>query len=1243
LAGTPTITVPASGTTTIGCVLAGSAGCTVAGGALTLTNVETYTGGTTISSGTLTIGGSGQLGSGSYAGNITDNGAFIYNSTAAQTLSAIISGSGTLTQNGSGALTISGTGNSYQGITTINGGYLYIARDLSLGAAPSSLVATQLTLNCSSSTAGLRWTANNQTLNANRGIYLAAGNKGSIGSGTASTETIAGPISGPGNFSSGISYNTCLGTNILTGLSSYTGTTTISAGRLLLGVSGALPSTTALTIAADNGGGGAGGVFDLGGYNQTIGSLTSSTGIGGTGGPDMPTLVLSGALTVNETSNSTFNGNIICTGGSLSIGSGTLILGGGIVGATVTAAGSGISAPATFSVTGGGGTGATVSPSLGVTAATFTISQGTQTYTVAPTVTISGGGGSPTATATANLSSGLVTSITITSPGGGYTSAPTIAFSGGTVLVSGTAPTGTGNASNFQLVNVVVTANGSGYTTAPTLTLSSGTGAATAQLASVALAAATSIGGAGNLNINSVISGGASYSLATVGAGTVTLANANTYSGPTTINAGELVGVTGGSCASSAFTVADGATNGVSITDNTKQWNCGSLTYNSGAPARDFNFGYSGTPSPSLAPLNVNGDVTFNGTPTVTIEAGSFPAGSGTYPLMTWSGNLYGTAPATATLPPHVSGYLGVSGNTLNLYITASTQPLRWTGAAGNGLWDVNTSQNWDDSAGNPTYYEQTTLPGDAVILDETYISASPAITLNSTVTPASVTVSNSTYNYAVSGTGGIAGPIGLTKLGSGTLTLGCANTYSGSTTIAGGTLSVGVDNNLGAVPASTTAASIVLSNAALSANASFALSPNRGITMQANSTLDVASGKTLSYAGIIAGPSFSLTKTGAGTLIVSQDHNSYSGNTIISAGILQTGGDHTTGGTPSNLGDTPSSFIANNITLAGGTLQGNNPNFAFSANRGITLTADSGLSSLTNCITGIPGPITGPYGLTITCPVGTVGTNGVVYLEGTNTYTGNTIISSGVLSLTLNGSISNSPSISIAAGAALDVSGLTGTFTLASGQSLIASGTGTTTNIGIANAAVLNGPASGTVSLGSQPITLNFTPAAFTGDATHPSLYVPQGALSLNGNSFTVNNAAGTPLGVGTYVLIQQAGGTISSSGSYSVSVTGTGLAAGTAASISVTGESVNLDVVTSVVPKPVINSVTLSGPNLIFSGTNGSDSGNFYVLASTNVALPLSNWTSIATGSFSPMGAFSVTNAVGVNPSRFFIIQIP
>ena len=168
-------------------------------------------------------------------------------------MGGVISGSGALTQTGPGALTISGTGNSYAGITTINNGYLYIARDLSLGAAPTSsstgwnssvgAVPNQVTLNCSSAaTAGLRWSANGQTLAATRGIYLNSGNIGGIGVPAGDTETIAGPISGPGNFKSGFTYNTCLGTNVLTGLSTYKGTTTIAGGSLRLGINGALPA-----------------------------------------------------------------------------------------------------------------------------------------------------------------------------------------------------------------------------------------------------------------------------------------------------------------------------------------------------------------------------------------------------------------------------------------------------------------------------------------------------------------------------------------------------------------------------------------------------------------------------------------------------------------------------------------------------------------------------------------------------------------------------------------------------------------------------------------------------------------------------------------------------------------------------------------------------------------------------------------------------------------------------------------
>ncbi len=78
-------------------------------GALTLSGNNTYSGTITISAGTLEVGGAGELGNGSYAGNITNNAAFDFSSSATQTLSGVITGSGTLTNSGSGTLTITGT------------------------------------------------------------------------------------------------------------------------------------------------------------------------------------------------------------------------------------------------------------------------------------------------------------------------------------------------------------------------------------------------------------------------------------------------------------------------------------------------------------------------------------------------------------------------------------------------------------------------------------------------------------------------------------------------------------------------------------------------------------------------------------------------------------------------------------------------------------------------------------------------------------------------------------------------------------------------------------------------------------------------------------------------------------------------------------------------------------------------------------------------------------------------------
>jgi autotransporter-associated beta strand protein/probable HAF family extracellular repeat protein len=97
-------------------------------GTLTLTGASTYTGGTTISAGTLQIGNGGI--SGSISGNVTNNGVFAINRSDAYTFDAAISGNGAFQQNGLGATTLSNT-STYTGATTVNAGTLSVTGDIS--------------------------------------------------------------------------------------------------------------------------------------------------------------------------------------------------------------------------------------------------------------------------------------------------------------------------------------------------------------------------------------------------------------------------------------------------------------------------------------------------------------------------------------------------------------------------------------------------------------------------------------------------------------------------------------------------------------------------------------------------------------------------------------------------------------------------------------------------------------------------------------------------------------------------------------------------------------------------------------------------------------------------------------------------------------------------------------------------------------------------------------------------------
>jgi Ca2+-binding RTX toxin-like protein len=65
---------------------------------------------------------------------------------------------------------------------------------------------------------------------------------------------------------------------------------------------------------------------------------------------------------------------------------------------------------------------------------------------------------------------------------------------------------------------------------------------------------------------------------------------------------------------------------------------------------------------------------------------------------------------------------------------------------------------------------------------------------------------------------------------------------------------------------------------------------------------------------------------------------------------------------------------------------------------------------------------------------------------------------------------------------------------------------------------------------------------------------------------------------------------------------------------------------------------------PHLVFRGSGGAPDSPFYVLSSTNMATPRSNWTLVGTHLFDGSGNFSVTNTIPPGePARFFLLNVP
>ncbi|WP_426418420.1 autotransporter domain-containing protein [Bradyrhizobium genosp. A] len=200
------------------------------GGTLILTANNTYTGGTTISSGILQLGNGGT--SGSITGDVVNNSGFSFNRSDAVTFSGLISGTGLVQQAGPGTTTLSAA-NTYGGGTFVTGGTLTVSGAGTLGATTgATTVSTGGTLDLAGTT---------QTQAA---VNLAGGliKNGNL---NAPISSIGGGLNGIGGSAS---LTTLGGVTSLFGINGYSGATNVNGG--VLDVEGSITGTSSVTVNA---------------------------------------------------------------------------------------------------------------------------------------------------------------------------------------------------------------------------------------------------------------------------------------------------------------------------------------------------------------------------------------------------------------------------------------------------------------------------------------------------------------------------------------------------------------------------------------------------------------------------------------------------------------------------------------------------------------------------------------------------------------------------------------------------------------------------------------------------------------------------------------------------------------------------------------------------------------------------------------------------------------------------------
>jgi autotransporter-associated beta strand protein len=263
-------------------------------------------------------------------------------------------------------------------------------------------------------------------------------------------------------------------------------------------------------------------------------------------------------------------------------------------------------------------------------------------------------------------------------------------------------------------------------------------------------------------------------------------------------------------------------------------------------------------------------------------------------------------------------GITGSAGGTITNDTVTSLGSLTYSNGAGSfTLTGTNAGQTLTIAGGitNNSSATQTISLGLNTASNQTFSAAAGDLTLGDISNTASLTMQEAagraiTVNGAISGTGS------LNQSGAGTLNLNSSNSYSGGTTLNGGTVVAGNSSAFGGGGIS------VASNAVIAAGAQ-GLSITNAVAIASGSaaTIDTAT-TSMSISGAIAG-SGSLAKAGTGTLSILGNSASFSGATAVNEGRLQVSGNLGTGmvtvGTGASLAGT--GLVGGISVASGGTV----------------------------------------------------------------------------------------------------------------------------------------------------------------------------------------------------------------------------------------------------------------------------------------------------------------------------------